>query len=198
MKITYINWSTEIFDGFYNSPLYNSDTLYWIEEMDREEGYLTKNQEYDINFDDYKQDVAEKAVIKLEEFINPADNIIHSMKYRGINSPQYYNYRTDRLLIDMDVNINSLKIYCFKTYKDNFNQYLKDNFTSYDGFISFVENNLYTFKHQYKEDKNRCLQVMIEFYLLNCIKNTNYSLRLAEYANETIYNYLFINFTTVA
>ena len=30
MKHTYNNWSCKIFEGFYESNLYNSDSLYWI------------------------------------------------------------------------------------------------------------------------------------------------------------------------
>ena len=103
MKINYNNWSTKIFEGFYESNLYNSDSLYWITQTDREEGYL------------------------------------------------------------------------------------KDNFTSYDGFISFIENNICTFKEQYKTDKNKCLNVMIEYYLLTCIYDT-FNLSNIDNYYETIYH----------
>lgn len=44
MKVNYNNWSTKIFDGFYESSLYNSDSLYWINQTDTEEGYLQENE----------------------------------------------------------------------------------------------------------------------------------------------------------
>ena len=36
MKIEYINWSTDIFQGFYESGLYNSDTLYNLQDEELE------------------------------------------------------------------------------------------------------------------------------------------------------------------
>ena len=46
MKIKYINWSTAIFPGFYESELYNSDTLYNITENDSDE--LKEGEYYDF------------------------------------------------------------------------------------------------------------------------------------------------------
>ena len=92
------------------------------------------------------------------------------MQFINLSSPQYYNYDTDRLNIEIDVNLTKLKKY-IKQNKTDFNQYLKDNFTSYDGFISFVENNYNSFFEDYKINKNRCIQVMIEYYILHCIYN---------------------------
>lgn len=187
MKINYNNWSTKIFEGFYESNLYNSDSLYWITQTDREEGYLKENEEYDIDFEKFTDSVAKFAVEELKEVINQNDNIIKSMKYKRLYSPRYYNFETDSLLIDIDVNIKNLKNYCFRIHKNDFNQYLKDNFTSYDGFISFIENNICTFKEQYKTDKNKCLNVMIEYYLLTCIYDT-FNLSNIDNYYETIYH----------
>lgn len=38
MNIEYINWSTDIFQGFYNSNLYDDDMLYFISQ-DEEKPY---------------------------------------------------------------------------------------------------------------------------------------------------------------
>ena len=66
MKHIYNNWSTKIFEGFYESNLYNSDTLYGITQADVEGGYLKDNQEYDIdNWEDFTKEVAESAVYEL-------------------------------------------------------------------------------------------------------------------------------------
>ena len=66
MKHTYNNWSCKIFEGFYESNLYNSDSLYWITKNDIDEGYLQKNQYYDIdNWEQFTKDIEKQAVYKL-------------------------------------------------------------------------------------------------------------------------------------
>ena len=142
MKHTYNNWSTDIFEGFYESNLWNSDSLYWIEESDRQEGYLNDNEEYDIDdFEAFTKEVSENAVYFLFEALDEHD-VIKDMKFKDLYSPKYYNYETDSLIIDVDVDMRKLKKYCFTTKKEAFNQYLKDNFTSCDGFISYISNNI--------------------------------------------------------
>lgn len=198
MKHTYNNWSTKIFEGFYESNLYNSDILYGITEADVEEGYLKDNQEYDIdNWEAFTKEVAESAVDELLNIL-PNNDIIQDMTLKDLYSPKYYNYETDSLIIDMKLNLRKLKIFCFKTYRNEFNKYLHENFTSYDGFISFVSNNISSFIEDYKQPcRDREINVMIEFYLLYCIYEgfdfngeTSYHYRLYESANEIVYRHL--------
>lgn len=95
MKHTYNNWSCKIFEGFYESNLYNSDSLYWITKNDIDEGYLQKNQYYDIdNWEQFTKDIVKQAVYKLWEIL-PDNDIIQDMELKDIYSPKYYNYETD-------------------------------------------------------------------------------------------------------
>ena len=200
MKHIYNNWSCKIFEGFYESNLYNSDSLYHITQSDIDEGYLQKNQYYDIDsWEDFTKEVSEAAVNELENILLDND-IIQEMHLKDIYSPKYYNFETDSLIIDIKLNLRKLKTYCFKTKKEAFNDYLKRYFTSYDGFISFIANNLNDFIQDYKQQPNtKELNTMIEFYLLNQIYgsdtdfdgfDTPYHWRLYEAANELIYSHL--------
>ena len=199
MKHTYNNWSTRIFGGFYESNLYNSDTLYYLTQNDRGE-YLKDNQEYDIdNWEAFTKEVAGSAVYELLESL-PSNDVIQDMKLKSLYSPKYHNYETDSLIIDTKLNLRKLKTFCFKTYRNEFDKYLHDNFTSYDGFISFVSHNINGFMEDYKQPcHDREINVMIEFYLLYCIYEgfnfsgeTSYHYNLYESANETIYEHLTI------
>lgn len=202
MKHTYNNWSCKIFEGFYESNLYNSDSLYWITKNDIDEGYLQKNQYYDIdNWEQFTKDIAKQAVYKLWEIL-PNIDIIQDMELKDIYSPKYYNYETDSLIIDIKLNLTKLKKYCFTTHRAAFNKYLKDNFTSYDGFISYISNNIDDFISDYNQQPNdKELNTMIEYYLLCQIYetdsdfegyDTSYHYNLYEAANEEIYNHLAI------
>lgn len=201
MKHTYNNWSTKIFEGFYNSGLYNDDIIYNIERNDRDEGYLKENEGYDIEWDSFTNEVTDYAVYELLNTLSD-NSIIKDMKLKKLCSPKYYNYETDSLIIDMDLNLRNLKTYCLKEHADEFNKYLKKNFTSYDGFMSFVDNNIRDFINTYKNntDKTREIDVMIEYYLLTQINNSldcdnfdydnSYQYSMYEHANEVIYNNL--------
>lgn len=170
MKYLYQNWSTAIFMGFYESELFNSDTEYYLNDYLQDEEHP---QTYEIDFEPYTQAISEYATELLKDFCINDDNIIKSMKYKTLYSPQYYNFDTDRLNIDIDVNLTKLKSY-IKKNKSDFDLYLHENFTSYDGFMSFIENNYRDFIIQYQDDKNRCINVMLEYYILRCIYDTNW------------------------
>lgn len=180
MKIKYQNWSTNIFDGFYESNLFNSDTELYLTEMLQE-----NDEQYEIsNFEVYQEDISQKATKLLEEICK--SSIIKSIKYLSITSPRYYNYSTDKLNLLIDVNLTKLKNYINKN-KTAFNKYLKENFTSYDGFISFIDNNYKDFIHTYKTDKSekeRCINVMLEYYILEKIKDSDYRQELYSYNAE--------------
>lgn len=187
MKHTYNNYSVKIFEGFYESRLYNSDSLYWITQTDKEEGYLKENQYYDIdNWEEFTKEVGANAVYELLSIL-PDNEVIQDMKLKDIYSPKYYNFETDSLIIDMKLNLTKLKKYCFNTYKKEFNQYLKDNFTSHDGFISYVSNNIDDFKTDYHKPHNeREINVMIEYYLLSQIYESNSNRNFEGF--ETVYH----------
>lgn len=203
MKHIYNNWSCKIFEGFYESNLYNSDTLFYIEERDREEGYIQENQEYFINWQGFTNEVSKQIAYNLLD-VTPNEGIIQDIEFKSLYSPKYYNYETDSLILEVKLNLTKLKKYCFTTHKDNFNKYLKDNFTSYDGFISYIANNINDFILDYNSKitpNDREINIMIEYYLLSCIYESNnpddfqgfdtsYHYKNYEIANEVIYQFL--------
>lgn len=191
MKYLYQNWSHAIFMGFYESILFNSDTEYYLNEYLKEDEE-NQNITYEIDFEPYTQAISEYATELLKDYCINDDNIIKSMKYISLYSPKYYNFDTDRLNIEINVNLTKLKTY-IKKNKTDFNKYLHDNFTSYDGFMSFIENNYNDFLIQYKTDKERCLNVMIEYYILRQIYDNDWNGMSKIFRNceeyETAYHY---------
>ena len=160
--ITLMNNDLRIFQGLYESTLYNSDTDYYLAQTLG--GSLGAEVDYD--FQEFTKVAGEACVNSLEDELYSHD-IITNMDYAGMSSPRYYNYDTDRVLIDIDYNFIKLVKYCKHTNRDKFNQYLKDNYTSYSGYISFVENSIDSFfsKDWFNSHKDMAVQVMIEFYL---------------------------------
>lgn len=183
--VNYTNWSTAIFQGFYESNLYNSDSEYYARK------YLGEDCELQ-DFKGFCNKVATKAGDLLHEQVVWDDSLIQRIDFVELDSPEFYNYRTDRLVLSVDVDTDGLEEYCFEEHAEKFAKYLDDNFTSYDGFHSFIRNTLGGFKEQYVEEdkKGRCLDIMIEFYILQNIDLDSYQMNLVECANEELYNHM--------
>lgn len=188
-----------IFEGFYESNLFNSETEYSLTQYLKDEDIPEYNHDYEIkDFKGYMHEVAELHVDTLKDYailyIDTDKKIISDIRLKDIWSPQYYNYSTDELILNIDFNLKALKDLCFKNNADDFNLYLKKNYTSYSGFWSFVSNNLYDFKRDYNYDdvnKDRCINVMLEYYLITCIFEADYKTIVEKDLNANDSNYKF-------
>lgn len=84
-----------IFQGFYDSILYNSDMIDdYITEKSEE---IDNNEELDLDFNGYKQEVCERYA---ESYIGFLSEFVGSGKFSYLDSPMFYNYRTDDLYFD--------------------------------------------------------------------------------------------------
>ena len=168
MEYRYCNDNLGIFEGFYESGLYNSDTEYDF-NYNREEG----EPEYELlDFASFKQAVGQAAKDLLCPMLE-RDGFIKNVTFAGISSPTYYNFTTDRLLIDMDADFDALKAWVLETEerKEGFGEYLKQNYTSRDGFMSFVENTVEGF---FEDSYGSYQDVLIDYYLLVAILDTEH------------------------
>ena len=164
-KIKYENWACKVFPGFYESSLSSEGFLYG--ERCPEGYYLDVADE-----DAYRQDVCREWVKRMEH--NWSDNPIGMkvMRYVRLWSPSCYNFSTDRITIEIEVNLNKLKDYCWKERAEDFDNYLHKHWSSRDGFCSFIPNRLSAFKETYRMDKSErseLVDIMIEWYLLEHI-----------------------------
>lgn len=182
-KHTYHQYSLSLFEGFYESNLYNSDTEYYLNEYLN--GTSDNPKAYEIkDFAGFCRKVSEYAVSLLESDLNVDSDILSDFRLLEIDSPRYYNFRTDRLILSVNVDVDLLQGYAYSSHPIEFESYLKENFTSYDGFISFVPNNLSDFLEWAEQEQDRAIDVLIEFYLLSRIDLDSYHRDLYEKANE--------------
>lgn len=94
-----------------------------------------------------------------------------SFKYtfQKIYSPSQYNYSNDEVYVSLTYDLEELLNY-LSSEKDKFDAYAKDNFTSYDGFISFIPNNYDEYIKEIKNDPHRLDSMIyggVEFLLVN-------------------------------
>lgn len=130
--------------GMYETRIDPRYSLYTerIDE-DRKEGYIKYDEDYFwANFDNkaYNTHVAATA-----KHIYNGKYVIKGVPVKiemgsEIFSPSQYNFSTDSL--DLDITIAKHRVMKYaKDHKDSFNDFLYENYSSYDGFMSFIPNN---------------------------------------------------------
>jgi hypothetical protein len=137
------------FNGFYNSvhDANIDDALESIFDTD-EGGEIPDNIDYKNLYNIYSKEWTNK----FEEFLN--DEILGycanserlagkksiKLSYIGLNSPKYYNYSTDKIVLDLPPSSAGIVLNYLLDNKE-FLEYIKENTKSYDGFISFYTYN---------------------------------------------------------
>jgi hypothetical protein len=153
------NIELPFFPGFYESDLENSDTSYWAikeelqyyqEECDTPCKTLTED-DLDFNYSDYEKDVRDQWV---EAFRERKPEFVLSVEDVNMWSPRYYNFDHDRLYADVELADDWMDtVHEFMVENaDWLRERIKDDWTSYDGFMSFMSNNFDDLSHDEDED----------------------------------------------
>ena len=141
------------FGGFYESiHMYNVDSLI--------ECYKDEWAEYNEDNVNYKKtylNYSNSYCSHLSNFIQSEYNISMNFKNLELQSPEYYNYSTDKILANIPAKqikeLNSLMI------KDAlFLEFLKERTKSYDGYISF-----YTYETAINNKDNILIMYVLEY-----------------------------------
>lgn len=163
------------FCGFYESPLYNSDTLYWETTEDEMEYWRERfddetltADDLDIDFPRFKEECAKEY---MDVFFNNADcpDFIKSMEFSEIVSPPYYNFETDKLYVNVEFEEDWRdKV---KSFMDENKKWLteriKEEWSSRDGFCSFMDNTYDGWYEELQKDDadERYIGVMIGYIM---------------------------------
>ena len=170
------NIQIPFFPGFYETSLMNSDTSYWAikEELDmlqhdcrveHPEYQILTEDDLDFRYSDYKNDVAEAF---LEAWKYNAPEIVLGAENHTIDSPRCYNFRNDELFADVELRDD---------WKDVMRQFITENhdwlkervhddWTSYDGFMSFMDNDIDEWdKHLFEEEDERYISTMLAYMM---------------------------------
>ena len=154
-----VNIELPFFPGFYESDLENSDTPYWaikeeLEYYQRDCDTPCKElTESDLDFDykGYEEAVRDGWV---DGFRGNMPEMVVSLENVEMTSPKYYNFSTDKLWADVELKDGwEDDVRAFMTENaDWLRERIKDDWTSYDGFMSFMSNNFDDLTHDKDED----------------------------------------------
>ena len=177
--------TTSLFYGFYESIYLDYEEISYYEKEELEELETQLNQELEnnfyINYDWSDQERAEYFNIVGSTFMENMEYLIRyyipeemkqedyykfDIEYIGVYSPKYYNYTTDK--IDYIIKTNEKTMQELKKYILNLpgaEQYIFKRFKSYDGFISFLSNNIDYWKTEPIETDEKYAGALIDMLL---------------------------------
>jgi hypothetical protein len=171
----------------YHSYLDTENTLH-IENIneDFKETYVDFDSDYFWTYFDnitYMKDLC----IGIDNWTHNLLDILNEAGFTSINqvdcndysSPKYYNFSGDRFYLDFDVNEDFINE-CIKIAlinEESFSAYLRSNYSSRDGFLSFTADNLQSWLIEVKEGEETAIGALISFILneLNDVENIYFS-----------------------
>ena len=138
-KLNKIETYLPVFTGFYNTIFEPDETfeIDYINELRAEKGL--KPLEFDafeFDYRTYENDVSKCCCEVLEAELS---DFIENIKFQALQSPKYYNYSNDSINCEITININKIMKY-LKDNETDWNNYLKENYTSCSGFVSSYDN----------------------------------------------------------
>lgn len=185
MKTVYENYSIHVFPGFYYSLFDPDEYLDNKSFSELPDGYSFEFRQG--GYDKYQTAICQAWVEGLRNLYSEDFEAINLkiLDFKGLWSPDYYNFITDKISFGVEFNLTKLKNYCWKNHADRFHEYLQKTWSSRDGFWSFIPNTLDRFKEEYKEPAERgtLIDIMLEFYLLETVNFFDVN----GYAYESVY-----------
>lgn len=131
-----------VFKGFYGSHFLEP-------EMDEED------EGKEIDWESYMEALSKAFCDVVEDELS---DFVNEIKFEELISPKFYNFSNDSINCEIDVDVNKVNEY-LKEYSIDFAKYLKDNYTSCDGFISSHSNSLEDWT-EWHEDKHKAGSVL--------------------------------------
>ena len=139
------------FDGFYESISSSNVENNAFMEWNKDETLCDHSELKDEKADEFWNYYMENAKrLELEYSKDYADGLFAELKEHSgieltasnviVDSPREYNFRTDRIFLDTEKS-KLLELYA-KLGRKMFAEYIKENFTSCDGFSSFYDNSI--------------------------------------------------------
>jgi hypothetical protein len=189
-KIVEIN--LPFFDGFYESIYYNSDSIYndfhdYEDDYKEQYGDDVTDDDFDIEYKEYTQDVCKEFT---EQFFDLAPKFIEKLEFVEMTSPAYYNFETDKIYANATLS-DDWREQVLKFMRDNkdwLSERIKKDWTSYDGFMSFMDNTYDAWLTRFETEEDidpRYLSTIVGYIMMK--ENDDIRWTLAECTLENIY-----------
>lgn len=167
----------------------------YIIDEDFENGYFDINAEDywgKFNYEKYTNEIQRQA----DNFLSgehEEEGITIKIKVGELYSPRFYNFATDQVELTVDYDKDTILLFA-ENNKEDFNTFLKENYSSYDGFSSSTANNYSEWMEDFISDNVQSIGAVLTFifrdeledyqekFIQNCMENMYYS----EFINELV------------
>ena len=183
-----VNTFLPIFSGFYGS-VWDEQDFYGEDEY--------YNLPADKSFDDfvdwsaYHEHIAKEMCSEVESLLS---DFVKGITFQSISSPKYYNFGNDSINCEVDIQEAKVHFYLDENI-DAFAKYIKDRYTSRDGFISYYSNNYLDWLTEWSIDEHM-VGAVLEFIcenegmeepydLADCYISLFFTNEINEYAAES-------------
>ena len=127
------------FHGFYES-IWSSLADDFIDYDSKERG-ITKVDDWRCKWDEFQMEVVKQYTDMYIDLVNSELELnIRKMAEPELDSPRYYNYRTDRIYVDIHFQAIRKVRALMRKHESEMRKLIHDHHTSRDGFISFMSN----------------------------------------------------------
>lgn len=162
-----------VFPGFYGT-LYEPDVEMEMERI-REERADRKLSElpFDaVKFDywTYQNEIAEKCVQFVEREL---EGYVKKISFEKISSPREYNFTNDAIHIEVETNEanrDNIRAYLSANF-EQFETYIRERYTSYDGFLSHYSNNVHDWMDKECLQDEHKLGAILDFIIRNLFED---------------------------
>ena len=194
--------STIPFDGFYESFIsadidheIEIDTEYYSElyDLNKSEEELLCNSFLNINsYKFYNQIAKDYTNFYIDALNERLKGFTLKATYKCLKSPREYNFKTDRIFIEIEKNhaVDFIE-HVVKNYKKELEKKIEDRFTSRSGFISFYKNNIDLWTKDFKEWD--CNMIGICFELFDLEEDCDYLLFINAFKHKYGYKPIEVN-----
>lgn len=159
------------FSGFYESiHQSNLESQLGVSE---EDFYMAKSQEEKDAIEELYNSIKwkEQHIEYAKSYVKAFSKLLKTeLEFVELNSPQYYNFTTDRIFVKIDLAfVRSILCGEKKVPQDKLAKHIEDRFTSRDGFSSFYSNDLQVWLDQWftfnKPWDSNQIEALLEVYL---------------------------------
>ena len=130
-----------IFSGFYNTIWqYDDESAIYFINQEREEKNLNNItwEHLEIDYPQYEEDIVKGLCDIIQDKLS---DYVEKIELQKIQSPKEYNFKNDSVDVIIIPKIENIQKFIYDN-KKKFKEYLKNRYTSYDGFISHYDNDM--------------------------------------------------------
>lgn len=198
---TFATW-LPVFSGFYHT-IWDESDAYVEYELDNEADFrrnypeltavswdFIKKKLWDvIDYSSANRAVAEAALKALPAIL--PDGMVTAVEFEELRSPREYNFANDAVNCKLTVDLDLLHAY-LKGHREALDKYLREHYTSRDGFISSYPNDVESWEERtagFTDLAGHYLGALLNFVAHNEDKDPGYALYCAANTSEAFSNH---------